>query len=218
MPVRDDLQAARARSGSASRAPASPASRRRCASARGAREKLSPPRSTARSTSTRAEGRPHVALPRALRGGGRGRRRRRRVSRRGSAEHVARRSSTAGARTLAEVQIAARYPYERRTPVTKLATQEMVSLDRDRRRLARGRAARRRGRGDRDQRLPVRAGSRPRRGRRAPAGCGVRRRRRRADPRARPARDAQPARPGTLLVGTTQRSTPSGSSRSSRAR
>ena len=44
------------------------------------------------------------------------------------AEHVARRIVERQDALLAEVQIAARYPYERRTPVTKLSTQEMVSL------------------------------------------------------------------------------------------
>lgn len=44
------------------------------------------------------------------------------------AEHVARRVVNRQEALLAEVRIAARYPYERRTPVTKLATQEMVSL------------------------------------------------------------------------------------------
>src|SRR5438132_11700034 len=44
------------------------------------------------------------------------------------AEHVARRIVDRQEALLAEVRITARYPYERRTPVTKLATQEMVSL------------------------------------------------------------------------------------------
>src|SRR5947207_6059819 len=44
------------------------------------------------------------------------------------AEHVARRVVDRQEALLAEVRITARYPYERRTPVTKLATQEMVSL------------------------------------------------------------------------------------------
>jgi GTP cyclohydrolase I/GTP cyclohydrolase-4 len=44
------------------------------------------------------------------------------------AEHVARRVVDRQGALLAEVRIVARYPYERRTPVTKLATQEMVSL------------------------------------------------------------------------------------------
>src|SRR3954452_21784950 len=44
------------------------------------------------------------------------------------AEHVARRVVYRQGALLAEVRITARYPYERRTPVTKLSTQEMVSL------------------------------------------------------------------------------------------
>jgi GTP cyclohydrolase I/GTP cyclohydrolase-4 len=44
------------------------------------------------------------------------------------AEHVAHHIVERQDALLAEVRITARYPYERRTPVTKLATQEMVSL------------------------------------------------------------------------------------------
>jgi GTP cyclohydrolase-4 len=44
------------------------------------------------------------------------------------AEHVARRIVERQGSLLAEVRIHARYPYERRTPVTNLSTQEMVSL------------------------------------------------------------------------------------------
>jgi len=44
------------------------------------------------------------------------------------AEHVARHIVDRQDALLAEVHIRARYPYQRRTPVTKLATQEMVSL------------------------------------------------------------------------------------------
>jgi GTP cyclohydrolase-4 len=44
------------------------------------------------------------------------------------AEHVARRIVQRQGAVLAEVRIHARYPYERRTPVTGLSTQEMVSL------------------------------------------------------------------------------------------
>jgi GTP cyclohydrolase IV len=44
------------------------------------------------------------------------------------AEHVARRIVERQDALLAEVHIRARYPYERRTPVTQLSTQEMVSL------------------------------------------------------------------------------------------
>jgi len=44
------------------------------------------------------------------------------------AEHVARRIVRRQGALLAEVRIQARYPYERRAPVTGLSTQEMVSL------------------------------------------------------------------------------------------
>jgi GTP cyclohydrolase-4 len=44
------------------------------------------------------------------------------------AEHVARRIVERQQALVAEVHIRARYPYERRTPVTRLTTQEMVSL------------------------------------------------------------------------------------------
>jgi GTP cyclohydrolase I/GTP cyclohydrolase-4 len=44
------------------------------------------------------------------------------------AEHVARRIVQRQGALLAEVRIQARYPYERRTPVSNLTTQEMVSL------------------------------------------------------------------------------------------
>jgi GTP cyclohydrolase IV len=44
------------------------------------------------------------------------------------AEHVARHIVDRQEALVAEVSIAARYPYERRTPVTGLSTQEMVSL------------------------------------------------------------------------------------------
>ncbi|MDX6469352.1 MAG: cyclohydrolase, partial [Gaiellaceae bacterium] len=44
------------------------------------------------------------------------------------AEHVARHIVERQHALLAEVHITARYPYQRRTPVTKLSTQEMVSL------------------------------------------------------------------------------------------
>ena len=44
------------------------------------------------------------------------------------AEHVARRIVERQHALVAEVRITARYPYQRRTPVTQLSTQEMVSL------------------------------------------------------------------------------------------
>ena len=92
----------------------------------------------------------------------------------------------------AEARITAQWPVRRTTPVSKLSTQEMVSLVGIAAATADARAPGRRRRGDRDQRLPVCAGSRPRPGRRA-AGRG-RLRGRRADPRPRAARDPQPAR------------------------
>ena len=74
------------------------------------------------------EGRAHVALPRALRGGDRGGGHRRGLPRRGArrahrAEIVGRQQALR-----AEVEIVARYPLERTTPVTGLRTQEMVAL------------------------------------------------------------------------------------------
>ena len=135
------------------------------------------------------------------------------------AEHVARRIVERQHALVAEVHIRARYPYERTTPVTGLSTQEMVSLigiaaasQRGVRRvvgvqaiginacpcaqgLVRGRAS---------ERL-LEAGF--------DAG------RRRAHPRARPDRDAQPARPGNALSSARRcASTPSASSSSSRRR
>ena len=65
---------------------------------------------------------------------------------------------------------------------------------RDRRRFRDRDATRSRRRGDRNQRLPVRTGSRAQPRIRAPARGRVRHGRRRADPRARPDRDPQPAR------------------------
>src|SRR3954466_10447577 len=44
------------------------------------------------------------------------------------AEHIARQIVARQAAGRAEVRIAARYPLERRTPVTGLATQEMISI------------------------------------------------------------------------------------------
>ena len=91
-----------------------------------------------------------------------------------------------------------RYPRERRTPVTGLPTQELITLigiaAASEARRGASSASRRR-----DQRLPVRPGARPRPRVGAAARGGLRRRRRRADPRARPARDAQPARPRDAL-------------------
>ena len=94
----------------------------------------------------------------------------------------------------AEVRIVAGWPQRRRTPVTGLQTQEIVSLIGIAAANGDARAARGRRRGDGDQRVPVRAGPRPGAGGRAARGGGVRRGRG-ADPRHRPAGDAQPARP-----------------------
>jgi GTP cyclohydrolase-4 len=101
------------------------------------------------------------------------------------AEHIARHIVERQEALRAEVHIAARWPLRRETPVSGLPTQEMVSLigiaaavgDRVRRVGVRERDASRRGRrGDRDQRLPVRAGPRARPGDGAPAGGRLRRR------------------------------------------
>src|ERR687884_2057558 len=46
----------------------------------------------------------------------------------GLAEHIAQHIVTRQAALRAEVRIVARYPMERRTPVTELATQELISI------------------------------------------------------------------------------------------
>ena len=109
-----------------------------------------------------AEGRPHVALPRALRGGDRGGRHDDAFLIEDLAEHVANRIVERQDALVAEVHITARYPYERRTPVTGLATQEMVSLIGIAAASRQGVRRDRRRRGGRHQRLPVRAGTRAR--------------------------------------------------------
>ena len=111
------------------------------------------------------------------------------------AEHIARAIVGRQEALRAEVEVTARYPIQRETPVTRMRTQEMVSLIGIAAASAERHPPRRRRRGDRDQRLPMRAGARPRPCLRAAARSGLRRERGRADPRARPARDAQPARP-----------------------
>ena len=99
----------------------------------------------------------------------------------------------------AEVKIAARYPLERTTPVTGLRTQELVTLiglavaspDRTRRAIgveATGINA-----------CPCAQGLVRERAAGPSRGGRLRRGRRRADPRARPARDPQPARPRHAL-------------------
>ena len=104
------------------------------------------------------------------------------------------------------------------TPVTKLATQEMVSLigiaaaSRERVRRVVGVEA------TGINACPCAQGLVRGARRRPAARGGLRGRRRRADPRARPARDPQPARPGHApRRHGASASTPSGSSRSSRA-
>ena len=76
------------------------------------------------------------------------------------AAHVVRRQDA----LRAEVQIRAQYPLERRTPGHRPADAGDRDADRDRRRVADAGPAGRRRRGVRHQRLPVRAGTRPRRG------------------------------------------------------
>ena len=110
------------------------------------------------------------------------------------AEHIAAHIVERQRALRAQVRISARYPIERTTPVTGLPTQEMVELIGIAAASATRRAAARRRRGRGHQRVSVRAGARARPGERATARGGLRRRGRRADPRARPDRDAQPAR------------------------
>jgi GTP cyclohydrolase FolE2 len=110
--------------------------------------------------------------------------------------------------------VTAQYPLERETPVTRMRTQEMVSLIGSPA-ARRARRARRRRRGDRDQRLPVRPGARPRQA----AERLARGRLRRADVdrilELVPLATHNQRGRGTLYVGTEQPSTPRTSSRSS---
>ena len=99
------------------------------------------------------------------------------------AEQIARQIVERQGALRAEARITARWPVRRKTPVSGLATQEMVSLVGIAAATTDGRPARRGGRGERDQRVSLRAGPRPR-SRRRTAGRGrLRGRRRRADPR-----------------------------------
>ena len=142
-----------------------------------------------------AEGRAHVALPGALRGGDRRARDRRDAARRAPrrAHRAAHRRAPGRAARRGEDRGA--LPDRAHDAGHRPAHAGARDADRARGRVAdRGAPARRR-RGDRDQRLPVRAGARPRPGGGAARRRGLRRGRRRADPRARPARHAQPARP-----------------------
>ena len=169
---------------------------------------------------SRPEGRPHVALPRALRGGDRGRRRSaRRCSSRCSPSTSRGTSSSARARSAPRCGSA---PAGRSTAARRsrgLATQEMVSLigiaaasETGTRRVvgveATGINA-----------CPCAQGLVARPGGRAPARGRLRRGRHRADPRARPDRDAQPARArDALRRHGAATSTPRSSSTSSSAR
>ena len=88
------------------------------------------------------------------------------------AEHIAQQIVERQRALRAEVRIRAQYPLQRRTPVTGLATQEMVALIGIARSIGGRRAPARRRRGDRHQRVPVRAGARPRPGDGAPLEAG----------------------------------------------
>ena len=135
------------------------------------------------------------------------------------AEHIATHVVERQHALRAEVRIEAQYPLERRTPVTGLPTQEIATLigiaaaspERVRRVVgveASGINA-----------CPCAQGLVRGAAERAAARGGLRRRRRRAHPRARAARDAQPARARhAARRHRVARSTPSTSSTSSRAR
>ena len=148
---------------------------------------------------SRSEGRPHVALPRALRGGDRRGRDRRGVPRRGArgAHRGPHRRAPAGSASPGSDLGA--LPDRAHDAGHGPAHAGDGEPDRHRGSVRGGRAAARRRRGVRDQRLSVRPGPRARPRERAAARGRVRRRRRRAHPRARPACDAQPARPGNAL-------------------
>ena len=166
-----------------------------------------------------SEGRPHVALPRALRGGDRGGR-----DRRGAARRGARRAHRDAHRRPAG-RAPRGGPHRRALPAraphagdrARDAGDGLADRDRGRER-ARGAAGRRR-RGDRDQRVPVRAGARPRPGRRAAARGRLRRRATSSasssSSRSRPTTSAAAGRSSSARPS---RSTPRRSSRSSSAR
>ncbi len=115
------------------------------------------------------------------------------------AEHIASRVVERQGALQAEVWIRAQWPIRRLTPVTGIATQEMVTLCG----IAAASEARdpacRRCRGDRHQRVPVCAGSRSQSRERAASRGRVRLERHREDPRARPDCDPQPAWPADAL-------------------
>ena len=114
------------------------------------------------------------------------------------AEHIAGHVLARQRALRAEVKIVASYPMARQTPVSELPTQEMVSLIGIAAASAAPRAASSASRRPASTPAPARrawCASTP------PSGSRgrVRRGGRRADPRARPARDAQPARPRHAL-------------------
>ena len=117
------------------------------------------PRSTASSTSTRPEGRAHVALPRGLRGGDRRGRDRREAPRREPrrAHRPQHRRAPAGPARRGEDRRA--LPHRAAHTRDRAPHPGARDADRDRSRLAHGDAARGRSRGDGDQRVPVRAGA-----------------------------------------------------------
>ncbi len=113
-------------------------------------------------------------------------------------------SSSASERLRAEVWIRAQWPIHRRTPVTGLATQEMVTLCGI---AAASESGTRRAVGVEATGInacPCAQGLVRNRASERLLEAGFDDGRRRADPRARPDRDAQPARPQTLFVGTEQ--------------
>ena len=181
---------------SPSRAPASAASRRRSGSGAGTPRRSWPRRSTARSTSPPTR---RASTCRASPSSSR--RRSTSWSAREAllvevlAEHIASRSSSDSERCAPRCR-SSRSGRSARTPVTGLATQEMVTLWRHRR--ARPRAGSRRVVGVEATGInacPCAQGLVRDQRERAAARGRLRGRRRRAHPRARPARDAQPARP-----------------------
>ena len=115
------------------------------------------------------------------------------------AEHIAQHIVGRQSALRAEAWITARWPVRRTTPVSKLSTQEMVSLVGIAAATAEGCGGWSVSRRPGSTPAPARrASSRPRR--RAPRRGRLRGRR--PDSRARPARDAQPARQRPLFVGT----------------
>ena len=163
-----DLQASPPTCESGSRARASAACGRRSGSATASGEADLRGHRLHRRPRPEAEGRPHVALPRAVRGGDRGSRDRGGAARRGSSPPTSpRRSSSGRARCARRSRSSRSIRSSGETPVTDLPTQELVSLiglaaasERATRRVGRRR-------GDRNQRLPcaqglVRADSRER--------------------------------------------------------